>query len=72
MRLLWLISALMLALPLHALARGGVTISEWQVPWPDTRPRDPYAGNPARVRFVGQTGNYLAWLKSENRRVPAT
>jgi len=38
------------------------SISEWEVPWSDTRPRDPYAGPDGRVWFVGQTGNYLAVL----------
>jgi len=38
----------------------GLEISEWTVPWPGTRPRDPYAGPDGRVWFVGQTGDYLA------------
>ena len=39
-----------------------VEITEWQVPWEDTRPRDPYVGPQGRVWFVGQQGDYLAYL----------
>jgi virginiamycin B lyase len=35
-------------------------ITEWQVPWPDSRPRDPYIGGPDLIWFVGQTGDYVA------------
>lgn len=37
-----------------------ITIHEWVVPWPETRPRDPSVGADGRVWFVGQTGDYLA------------
>lgn len=37
-------------------------IDEWEVPWPRTRPRDPYAETAGRVWFVGQGGNYVARL----------
>lgn len=37
-------------------------IREWTVPWPDTRPRDPFAVSAQEVWFVGQVGNYLARL----------
>ena len=43
-----LLLACLVSLPAAATA---ATITEWPVPWPDTRPRDP---------FVGQRGNYLA------------
>lgn len=43
-------------------AVGTVVIQEWPVPWPDTRPRDPYVETLQRVWFVGQSGNYLARL----------
>jgi len=36
------------------------SISEWEVPWSGTRPRDPFAAPDGRVWFVGQTGNYPA------------
>lgn len=39
-----------------------VSITEWTVPWENTRPRDPYVGPEDRVWFVGQRGNYLAYL----------
>ena len=39
-----------------------VEITEWAVPWENTRPRDPYVDNQNRVWFVGQMGNYLAYL----------
>lgn len=35
-------------------------ITEWPVPWPDSRPRDPYIGGPDLIWFVGQTGDYVA------------
>lgn len=38
------------------------TITEWEVPWEDTRPRDPYVDSQDRVWFVGQRGNYAAYL----------
>jgi virginiamycin B lyase len=39
-----------------------VVITEWKVPWADTRPRDPYLDPQGRVWFVGQAGNYIAYL----------
>jgi len=39
-----------------------VRIEEWEVPWPDTRPRDPYTDVSGGVWFVGQTGDYIARL----------
>lgn len=35
-------------------------VKEWTVPWPSSRPRDPYVAPDGRVWFVGQQGNYLA------------
>jgi virginiamycin B lyase len=40
-----------------------VDLQEWKVPWPDTRPRDPYVDAKGRVWFVGQNGNYIAYLE---------
>ncbi len=37
-------------------------LTEWTVPWPDTRPRDPAVALDGRVWFVGQAGNYIAVL----------
>jgi virginiamycin B lyase len=42
---------------------GQVPIKEWPVPYPDSRPRDPYVDSQNRVWFVGQKGNYLAYLE---------
>ncbi len=39
-----------------------VDITEWEVPWEQTRPRDPYVDQLNRVWFVGQKGNYIAVL----------
>ena len=43
-----------------------VEIREWQVPWEDTRPRDPYVDQNNQVWFAGQNGDYLAVLNPEN------
>src|SRR5205085_4282493 len=36
---------------------------EWTVPWERTRPRDPIMDQAGRVWFVGQVGNYVAYLE---------
>ena len=39
---------------------------EWEVPFgAETRPRDPYADTEGRVWFVGQNGNYVAYLDNK-------
>ena len=39
---------------------------EWEVPYgAETRPRDPYADAQGRVWFVGQNGNYIAYLDNK-------
>lgn len=38
------------------------------VPWPDTRPRDPYLAPDGKVWFVGQGGDYAAWFDSKTER----
>ena len=58
--------------PLAVLALGAATpasdngpaveIREWPVPWEASRPRDPYVAPDGKVWFVGQRGDYLAWL----------
>ncbi len=48
-----------------AAAEPAVDIKEWQVPWADSRPRDPFAESATSVRFVGQRGGYLARLDAE-------
>jgi virginiamycin B lyase len=39
-----------------------VTITEFTVPWENSRPRDPYVDHRGRIWFVGQVGNYIAYL----------
>ncbi|MGI9042176.1 MAG: Vgb family protein [Gemmatimonadales bacterium] len=38
-------------------------LNEWTVPWPDSRPRDPYVDQKGRAWFVGQAGDYVAYLE---------
>jgi virginiamycin B lyase len=38
-----------------------VKISEFTVPYENSRPRDPYLDQKGRVWFVGQVGNYIAY-----------
>ncbi|MEX0645637.1 MAG: hypothetical protein WD076_10015 [Parvularculaceae bacterium] len=51
-----------IALSSPAAAETTVDIKEWQVPWADSRPRDPYAESATSVWFVGQRSGYLAHL----------
>jgi len=37
-------------------------LTEWKVPWENTRPRDPYVAPDGKVWFVGQTGHYAGIL----------
>ncbi|MDR4493087.1 MAG: hypothetical protein R3B74_01450 [Nitrospirales bacterium] len=48
-----------------AAALNPVDIKEWQVPWDQTRPRDPYVDQQQRVWFVGQGGDYIGLLDPE-------
>lgn len=43
-------------------AQETVEIREWQVPWEESRPRDPYVGPDGKVWFVGQRADYAAYL----------
>ena len=45
-----------------AQALAPVDLKEWDVPWADTRPRDPFAVSASEVWFVGQGGHYAAML----------
>ncbi|MFW6010321.1 MAG: virginiamycin B lyase family protein [Gemmatimonadota bacterium] len=45
-----------------APASDTLDLREWDVPWEDTRPRDPYVRDRSRVWFVGQRGDYVAYL----------
>ena len=42
-----------------------VEIKEWQVPYKESRPRDPYAESVESVWFVGQRAGYLANLNTK-------
>jgi virginiamycin B lyase len=57
-----LLAVLLLLLTASGFA-ATVEIREWPVPWEDTRPRDPWVDAQGRVWFVGQTGDYLAYLQ---------
>ena len=48
-----------------ALAQETVDIREWEVPYENSRPRDPFAHNENSVWFVGQRTGYLAHLNVE-------
>lgn len=43
-------------------AADTAAVTEWNVPWVGTRPRDPSLDAQGRVWFVGQEGNYVARL----------
>lgn len=45
-----------------ALDAQEVEIQEWEVPYPESRPRDPYVAPDGRVWFVGQRADYAAVL----------
>jgi len=48
-----------------AIAADRVEIREWEVPYAQSRPRDPYAESESSVWFVGQRAGYLARLNVE-------
>ncbi|MEW6998119.1 lyase [Colwelliaceae bacterium BS250] len=45
-----------------------IDIKEWQVPWTDSRPRDPAIDSQGNVWFCGQAGNYIARLNPETAK----
>ena len=58
---------LLAAVAIPAIAQAQtVELKEWTVPWPNTRPRDPYVDPQGRVWFVGQEGNYIAFLEPKS------
>lgn len=69
-RLLCLALPLLLAPPVArpSAQPTPVQITEWRVPWAASRPRDPYVGPQGRVWFVGQVGNYVAYLEPASGR----
>ena len=68
MRLSPVLAGLLLSLlwTLQGNADGDVDIREWEVPWSDSRPRDPFVEPSGRVWFVGQRGHYVASLDPES------
>ena len=50
------------SIPAQGPARSPLQVTEWKVPWEKSRPRDPYVDAQGRVWFVGQEGNYVAYL----------
>lgn len=44
---------------------SAIEITEWRVPWPNTRPRDPSVGGPDKIWFVGQEGDYVGLLNPQ-------
>ena len=57
----------LLAVALSAQA-GEIDIDEWEVPYAESRPRDPFAESAESVWFVGQRTGYLARLDVERGR----
>jgi virginiamycin B lyase len=45
-----------------AATAQSVQIQEWDVPWEQSRPRDPYVAPDGRIWFVGQRSDYAAVL----------
>jgi virginiamycin B lyase len=48
--------------PASGVAQENATLQEWIVPWPNSRPRDPYVAPDGKVWFVGQASHYAAYL----------
>ncbi len=57
--------ALMLSADVPTSAQATVEITEWQVPWENSRPRDPFVAGEDEVWFVGQASDYAAVLNPE-------
>lgn len=53
---------------LMAFADVGVDITEWQVPWENSRPRDPYVAPDGDIWFVGQRSDYVAEFDPETEQ----
>jgi virginiamycin B lyase len=57
--------AVLAAVPLFA-QDNPMDPKEWTVPWEKSRPRDPIIDMLGRVWFVGQVGNYVAYLDTKS------
>lgn len=51
--------------PTSAAENETVEITEWAVPWQDSRPRDPFVESATRIWFVGQRSDYIGLLNPE-------
>lgn len=62
------LAGLLLILPWasQSTAAEYVDIREWEVPWSESRPRDPFVEPSGRVWFVGQRGHYVANLDPDS------
>ena len=58
-------AALVAAAPPSPADAQQIEVREWDVPWEESRPRDPYVGPDGRVWFVGQRSDYAAVLDPE-------
>jgi virginiamycin B lyase len=64
-----LLALALLAPALLAAQSPGALSTTWTVPFgADSRPRDPFADAEGRVWFVGQQGNYVAYMESRTKR----
>lgn len=50
-------------IPTSPASAQDAELTEWEVPWANTRPRDPFVGPDGKVWFVGQAGHYVAYLE---------
>lgn len=65
-RVLALLAACLLLPMAQADAPAPPVLKEWEIPWDNTRPRDPWVGpQDNTVWFVGQAGDYVARLNPE-------
>ncbi len=60
-----LLSTAWIAAPAQAQTSTDPALAEWNVPWEESRPRDPYVAPDGRVWFVGQRSHYAAVLDPE-------
>lgn len=49
----------------NSIVKTDIQIREWQVPWENTRPRDPYVAPDGNIWFVGQRGDYISEFNTE-------
>ncbi|MGH7663269.1 MAG: virginiamycin B lyase family protein [Gemmatimonadaceae bacterium] len=52
--------------PQSTPAPSTIAITEWEVPYENSRPRDPYVDGQGRVWFVGQRSDYVAYYDQKS------